>query len=569
LPFTAGAPQRADWNTIDQAMQNAVGLHQAGRLAEAEAIYCRILAEQPGLVRAWNRLGTVWHTMGRIDQAIDAYDRAITLRPDYAPAHCNLGRAMQESDRLDEAIAAYERALALKPDLVEAWNNLGSILAICGCVDESLACYRRAVALQPGFASAASNLLYTLHFHPGYDAPAILAEHRHWAARFAEPLARRLPPHTNDRTPDRRLKIGYVSPDFNTHVQALFVPHLLGAHDRENVEVYCYSSVRQPDAITARCRSAADVWRDVVHISDEALAQQIRDDRIDILVDLTMHMANNRVAVFACKPAPVQVAYLAYPGTTGLATMDYRLTDAFLDPPGETDAHYTERSVRLRSFWCYDPPQETPPVGPLPAERNGYVTFGCYNNFAKASQPALELWARVLQALPGSRLVLLAPATRCRDSVHRLFQRAGITGDRIAFVARADLSTYFQRYHDIDVGLDPIPYNGHTSTLDSLWMGVPVVTLAGRTAVGRGGVSILSNVGLPELIARTPEEYVAIAAGLASDRPRLSALRAGLRARIEVSPLRDRRQFAADIESAFRAMWQHRCARSGPEPTAG
>jgi predicted O-linked N-acetylglucosamine transferase (SPINDLY family) len=562
MSVTPGAPSRAIRSTIERAMQSAMAHHQAGRLAEAEATYRQILAEQPGLVLAWNRVGTVWHTMGRIDEAIVAYRRAIALRPDYAAAHCNLGKAMQESDRLDDAIAAYERAIAWKPDLVEAWNNLGSTLTACGRAQESLFCFRRAVALQPGFARAASNLLYALYFHPGYDARAILAEHHDWAARLTTPLVPHNPFHTNDPTPDRRLKIGYVSPDFNNHVQSLFMPLLLGAHDREHVEVFCYSSVWQPDSITDRCRGNADVWRNVAALSDEALARTVRDDRIDILVDLTMHMANNRIPVFARKPAPVQVAYLAYPGTTGLATMDYRLTDSYLDPPGETDADYTERSVRLRSFWCYDPPHETPPVGPLPAERNGYVTFGCYNNFAKVSQPALELWARVLQAVPGSRLVVLAPVGRCRDSVHGLFQRAGIAGDRVAFVARTDLRAYLERYHEIDVGLDPFPYNGHTSTLDSLWMGVPVVTLAGRTAVGRGGVSILSNVGLPELIARTPEEYVAIAVGLAGDLPRLRALRAGLRARMEISPLRDARQFAAGIESAYRTMWQEWCARS-------
>ena len=285
----------------------------------------------------------------------------------------------------------------------------------------------------------------------------------------------------------------------------------------------------------------------------------MREDGVDVLVDLTLH-TSHRLFIFAQKPAPVQVSFAAYPGTTGLATMDYRLTDPYLDPPGETDADYTERSVRLRSFWCYEPPdEETPPVGPLPAERNGYVTFGCYNNFAKVSRPTLELWAHVLQALPGSRLVLLAPVGRCRDPVRRLFERAGITGDRVAFVGRADRRAYFQSYHDLDLGLDPFPYNGHTSTLDSLWMGVPVVTLAGRTAVGRGGVSILSNVGLPELIARTPEEYVAIAVELAGDLSRLRALRAGLRARMEASPLRDGRQFAAGIEAAFRGMWERWC----------
>jgi predicted O-linked N-acetylglucosamine transferase (SPINDLY family) len=554
------APPREIWTTIDEAMQMAMWHHQAGRLAEAERIYRRILAEQPGLVRIWNRLGILLHTLGKMEEAIEAYRRAIVLRPHYAAAHCNLGKALQEVDRFDEAIAAYDRAIALKPDLVEAWNNLGSTLAVCGPVEESLVCFRKAVALQPGFAEAASNLLYTVYFHPGYDAGAILAEHRDWAARFAAPLARLIQPHRHNRNAGRRLRIGYVSPDFRSHVVGANLLPLFAHHDHDRYEIVCYADVQCPDLVTRRFQGHADRWHDIVGRSDDEVAQLVREDGIDVLVDLTLH-TSHRLFIFAQKPAPVQVSFAAYPGTTGLATMDYRLTDPYLDPPGETDADYSERSVRLRSFWCYEPLEERPPVGPLPAERNGYVTFGCYNNFAKVSRPALELWVRVLQAEPGSRLVLLAPGGRCRDSVHTLFARAGITSDRVGFVGRADVAGYFQRYRDIDVSLDPVPYNGHTSSLDSLWMGVPVVTLAGRTAVGRGGVSILSNAGLPELIARTAGEYVAIAAGLAGDRSRLSALRAGLRPRIEASPLGNAQQFAAGIEAAFRGMWERWCTR--------
>jgi protein O-GlcNAc transferase len=560
LTVIYAAADREVWTTINQAMQIAMEHHQAGRLAEAELTYGRILAEQPGLVRAWNRLGTVWHTMGRIDEGINAYRRAIALRPSYAAAHCNLGKAMQDLDRPDEAIAAFNQAIALKPDMVEAWNNLGTTLALCGCVDEPLEFFRRAVALQPGFDRAASNLLYTLYFHPGYDAPAILAEHENWAARFAAPLARLIPLHSNDRTPGRRLRIGYVSPDFRCHVVGANLLPLFARHDHDRYEIVCYADVVFPDPITSRFQSYANRWHDIVGRSNDEVSRLVREDGVDVLVDLTLH-TSHRLLIFAQKPAPVQVSFAAYPGTTGLSTMDYRLTDPYLDPPGETDADYTERSIRLQSFWCYEPPEseEPPPVGPLPAERNGYVTFGCYNNFAKASRPTLNLWARVLQALPGSRLVLLAPVGRCHDLVRRLFERAGITGDRVSLVGRADRCAYLERYHGLDLSLDPFPYNGHTSTLDSLWMGVPVVTLAGRTAVGRGGVSILSNVGLPELIARTPEEYVAIAVELAGDLSRLRALRAGLRARMEASPLRDGRQFAAGIEAAFRGMWERWC----------
>jgi protein O-GlcNAc transferase len=314
------------------------------------------------------------------------------------------------------------------------------------------------------------------------------------------------------------------------------------------------------DAVTDRCRAHADVWRQVYGRSDEQVAHTIRQDRIDILVDLTMHMANNRLLVFARKPAPVQVTYLAYCGTTGLGTIDYRLTDPYLDPPGGSDADYSEQSIRLpHCFWIFQPPEEAPPVGALPALRTGFITFGCLNQFAKVSGPTLDLWVTILQRLPHSRLVLRSQPGGHLDRVRALFCAGGISADRVEFTGSVPRLSYLERYHDLDVCLDPFPYNGHTSTLDALWMGVPVITLAGRTGVGRGGVSILSNVGLPELIAHTPDQYVTIAAELADDRSRLARLRAELRRRMQSSPLVDGPRYAADVEGAFRAMWKHWC----------
>ena len=331
-------------------------------------------------------------------------------------------------------------------------------------------------------------------------------------------------------------------------------------HDHGQYEIVCYADVMCPDHITRRFQGHADVWHDIVGRSNDEVAQRVREDGVDVLVDLTLH-TSHRLFIFAQKPAPVQVSFAAYPGTTGLATMDYRLTDPYLDPPGETDADYAEHSVRLRSFWCYEPPEETPPVGPLPAEAQRICDVRLLQQLREGIAADPGVVARVFKALPGSpwccwrrRVVAAMRFTRC---LTRPVSPA--TAWRLL---RSNHRAYLQRYHDIDLSLDPIPYNGHTSTLDSLWMGVPVVTLAGRTAVGRGGVSILSNVGLPELIARTPEEYVAIAAGLASDRARFSALRRGC-ARLEASPLGDGRQFAAGIEAAFRGMWERWC-QGGP-----
>jgi predicted O-linked N-acetylglucosamine transferase (SPINDLY family) len=299
-------------------------------------------------------------------------------------------------------------------------------------------------------------------------------------------------------------------------------------------------------------------------MTDEEAAGRIREDRIDILVDLTMHMAHGRPLVFARKPAPVQAAWLAYPGTTGMSAMDYRLTDPHLDPPGLNDHFYSETSIRLPdSFWCYDPLVTELAINPLPAEANGFLTFGCLNNFCKVNEQVLRLWAQVLKTVPGSRFMLLCPEGNHRQPLLDLMQRQGISPDRIELIAGRPRLQYLELYHRMDVGLDSLPYNGHTTSLDSYWMGVPVVTLVGQTVVGRAGLSQLTNLGLPELIARTPEQYVQIAADLAGNLPRLAELRRTLRARLQASPLMDAPRFARNIEAAYRQMWRNWCQQPG------
>jgi predicted O-linked N-acetylglucosamine transferase (SPINDLY family) len=400
----------------------------------------------------------------------------------------------------------------------------------------------------------------TLHFHPDYDAQAILAEHWLWAERHAAPLACEIRPHANARTPERRLRVGFVSPDLRDHPVGRLLRPLFTHHDRRGMEFLVYSDVRRRDAISELLASHVDVWHNIIRQSDAEVAERIRHDRVDILVDLALHTAQNRMLVFARKPAPVQVTMLGLPATTGLPTMDYRLTDPYLDPPGLYDAHYSEQSIRLpHCFWNFQPPPNSPPVTALPALRDGFVTFGCLAQFAKISRPALELWVKILQAMPDARLVLLAAPGSHRDAMRERFEQGGISGSRITFLPWADQNAYFARYGDLDLCLDSFPYNGHTTTIDALWMGVPVITLAGRTAVGRGGVSILSNVGLTELIAATPEHYVALAVAWASDLARLAGVRAELRPRMEASPLLDGRQYTADVEAALRTMWKSWC----------
>jgi predicted O-linked N-acetylglucosamine transferase (SPINDLY family) len=545
-------------------------LKKQGRVAEAIAAYERARQLRPDFPEVHNNLGNALRTEGRVAEAILCYERALQLRPDYPDAHNNLGVALKDLGRLPEAIACYERAVRLRPDYVEAYDNLGNALRTYGRIIEAAECYRRALQVRPNYVEAHSSLVYSLHFCPGVEARTLYEEHVRWDRQFAAPLAHRILPHANEPAPQRRLRIGYVSPDFRQHVVGRNLLPLFRAHDRREFEIVCYSGVSQPDALTDRFRSYAGAWHDVADWSDEQLAQGIRADRIDILVDLTLHMVRNRLLVFARKPAPIQVTFAGYPGTTGLSAIDYRLTDPYLDPPGRHDDLYAEESVRFfASFWCFDPPNPAPVVNPLPAVANGFVTFGCLNHFGKVNRPVLRLWAEVLRAVPGSRLLLLVPEGPQRQSTLEQLEQDGIEPARLTFVGHQPRQAYLEQYHDLDMVLDTFPYNGHTTSLEALWMGVPVVTLVGQTVVGRAGLSQLINLGLPELIAGTPADFVRIAVELAGHLRRLGELRATLRARMEASPLMDSEHFARGIEAAYRSMWQRWCVGRSTEAERG
>jgi len=429
-------------------------------------------------------------------------------------------------------------------------NNLANHLKDSGRIEESVEVCRHALSLDPTNAMIHSSLCYKLLFHPDYDRGRIFLEQQLWNERHNPNPP---PAHDPDVAPNKRLRIGYVSPDFYGHAECFFVLPLLKAHDRSQFEVHCYSSVQQPDKATDLLRSCADVWHDVRPLTDGQLAAKIRHDRIDILVDLTMHMAFNRLPMFALKPAPIQVTWLAYPGGTGLTAMDYRLTDPWIDPPGETDKFYSERSIRLPDSWCcYHPLGDVPPAA---ARRPGPVTFGCLNNPCKLNRPTLALWAKVLARVSDSRLLLLVESDHQRRQIADTFSRRGVDPNRLEFTAHHRRREYLRLYDRIDICLDPQIYNGITTTCDTLWMGVPVLTLAGNTAPGRAGLSLLSNVQMPEMIAHDDEQFVALAVDLAADFPRRSQLRGSLRQRISRSPLMNARQFAGAIEAAYRQMW--------------
>lgn len=538
-------------------------LSSKGQLDEAIAAFHRAIALRPDFPEVYGNLGNTLKDAGQLDQAIAAFGRAIALRPDYVAAYNNLGNTLKESGRLDDADAALRQAVAIDPNDADAQNNLGSLLKASGHVDDAIAAFRRAAPLSPGLTQAHSNLILTLHYHPDSDTRSIAEELGRWNAQHAERLRKFITAHPNDRNPDRRLRVGYVSPDLKNHPVGRSLLLLFQNHDRRQFEIYCYSDVAKPDAMTERLRASVDSWRNIAGVGDAPVAQQIREDGIDVLIDPTAHTGYNRLTLFARKPAPVQATWVF---STGVSAIEYRLTDRYLDPPEEGDESFGERPMRLpHCFWCSEPIETSVEVGPLPALATGRITFACFNNFAKINSFILGIWIEVLKKVGGSRLMLRCPPGNCQTEIRKRFEAGGIEPDRLEFVGKESRPVYLERYNRVDICLDPAPFPGHTTSLDILWMGVPLVTLAGKTSVGRGGVSILSNVGLTELIARTPEEYISIAVKLAEDLPKLAELRLSLRQRVLASPLFDARSYARDTEAAYRQMWRNWCKTAAPE----
>jgi predicted O-linked N-acetylglucosamine transferase (SPINDLY family) len=535
-----------------------------GRTNEAEKMLRHAIELRPDMGAGYCNLGLLLLRTGRNTESIATLRRALEFDPNSAETLVNLGGVLREDWQLGEAEKVLRRVIALRPDMSNAHANLGNVFKSSSRLDEAIACYRRAVELDPSNFLAHSNLVFTMMFAHD-DSEGIYRECAQFSAQHETPLlAQPVPPYANDRSRTRRLRIGYVSPDFRYHCQVFFMMPLLSHHDHQNFEIFCYASVLKPDEMTTHLTSFADVWRDVHEFDDARLAQQIRDDQIDVLVDLTMHMANGRPLLFARRPAPVQVAWLAYPGTTGSRAIGYRLTDPWLDPPGvpHADERYSERSIRLPdAFWCYSPLTHHLAVNALPALTNGYVTFGCLNNPCKVTDMTMQLWARVLRALPTARFILMAAPGEPREALQQRFAAQGIDPARVSFMPFQSHEEYLRTYLQMDMALDTVPYNGHTTSLDSFWMGVPVITRMGWSAVSRGGLSLAANLQMLDLAADNDDDYVRIAVQLAGDLPRLAAMRAELRTRMERSPLMDSARFARSIEQAYRRMWDDWCIR--------
>ena len=542
------------------AVTVAQDYHASGNRERAEQIYGLILGADPENAEALFFTGVLRHQESRYQEALDFMLRGIAKLPGVANLHYNLGKLYDDLERYPEAIVEYRRAIEINPNHILAPNNLGLALREIGQFDLAIESLTRAVALQPTTQKLVQNLVSTLNYAPDMQPTDIFIAHKHFGQQFERPIARFARRAGENENSARPLRIGYVSPDFRQHSVAHFIEPVLAAHDKKKFEVFCYYNDTVSDDTTLRIQSLVPHWRVIAELSDHIAARKVQEDQIDILVDLAGHTNRNSLMMFARKPAPVQVTWLGYPNTTGFSCMDYRITDALCDPVGMTDSLHTEKLIRLPDcFSCFTPPAQSPTIGALPARNGGEIMFGSFNYFIKMNEQVIETWARILARVANSRLTLKYRSLNSESVqtvVRAAFAKHGVTRERLVLLGNdASQLDHLARYNSIDIALDPFPYNGTTTTCDALWMGVPVIALAGRTHVARVGVSQLTNIGLSELIAADVDSYVDIAVALANDLPRLTQLRGSLRERMKTSPLMDAPRFTRNLERAFHEMW--------------
>ena len=582
------------WNNLGNCLM------ELGRFDEALEAYRRVLQVKPRFYPAHNNIANVYRRQGRLEDALVEFDLSIEENPEFAEAHNNRGVALMELGRGVEAMAAFKRAIETRPGYADplvnqanywrdhgrlaqsvqllrqalgiknnspwTWNNLGCVLSDLGMVGDGIACYSKAIELMPDNHQAHSNLLLNMHYLPQFSPEQIADEHRRFASVHEPPVATLRRPHSNTRDPGRTIRIGYVSADFRRHSVAFFLEPVLERHDRNRFQLYCYSDVLRPDDYTERFRQLVGTgWRDLRGASHAGFAEMVRNDAVDILIDTGGHTANSRLLSLAAKPAPIQVTWIGYPDTTGLDAIDYRITDAESDPPGRTEAWHSERLVRLpETFLCYRVARGIPDVSPAPALSGKPFTFGSFNNIAKIGPATIDVWSQVLRQAKGTRLLLKNKAlaeTGLREWILEQFAHHAIGPERLILKSPAPgIEGHLATYSAVDLALDTFPYHGTTTTCEALWMGVPVLTLAGNAHVSRVGCSLLHNAQLDDWIATTPEEYVAKAVGLAGSWREWSGLRTQLRPRLSSSPLMDEQKFVGRLEKAYRMMWRTWCA---------
>lgn len=570
VPYLQAALQ-ANPGTRELRDMLARALLDAGRPEEGAAVFLAIEAQAANDFELLKLMARFHHRAKRGGDAERCLLRMREINPDHAPVYADLAHLYIDFGEYSRAIQVARDGLRLDPDSVALLNLLANGQSSHGLVDDALQSYRRVLELAPHITLAHSNLLLTLHYPSEIDAAEIFAEHQRFGRLHTPPrLATRSFPNAPE--PQRRLRIGYLSPDIRQHSVAFFLEPLLDYRDRERFEVYGYGAVKTIDAVTHRLRGKFDQYRNVFDMPGPQLAQLIKADQIDILIDLAGHAGSHHTTALGYKPAPVLATYLGYPDTTGIEAVDYRISDWLADPPG-AEASNTEQLVRLPDgFLCFRPPEDLPPIGPPPALARGYTTFGSFNREFKASRKILDLWCRILLAVPGSRMVMKCaagkdPANRERHLGE--FEQRGVDRSCVQLVGLIpNQKDHLAMYGEVDVALDTWPYHGTTTTLDSLLMGVPVITLSGYNHASRVGASLLTHTGLPEFIAHTEDEYVAKAVALAGNAAQLAALHDSLRARLLASPLCDGPGFMRKFECALRGMWLNWCRSQGVELSA-
>lgn len=560
-----------NWHYADAMYNLGVAYGEMLKFDMAIVFYELAFHFNPHCVEACNNLGVIYKDRDNLDKAVECYQMALSIKPNFSQSLNNLGVVYTVQGKMDAAASMIEKAIIANPSYAEAYNNLGVLYRDAGNISLAVDAYERCLNIDPDSRNAGQNRLLALNYINEGNDDKLFAAHRDWGRRFMR-LYEQYTSWDNPKDPHRPLVIGYISPDYFTHSVSYFIEAPISHHDYANCKVVVYSAVVKGDAKTIRFRDKVlkrgGVWRDIYGIDEKKVASMVREDKVDILVELTGHTANNKLGTMACRPAPIQVTWIGYPNTTGLPTIDYRITDSLADPP-DTKQKHVEELVRLpECFLCYTPSPEAGSVSPTPALSNGFVTFGSFNNLAKITPKVLQVWARILCAVPNSRLVVKCKPFCC-DSVRQRFistlEQLGLESLRVDLLPLILLNhDHMQAYSLMDISLDTFPYAGTTTTCESLYMGVPCVTMGGSVHAHNVGVSLLSKVGLEHLIAKNEDEYVQLALQLASDVTALSNLRTSLRDLMAKSPVCDGPNFARGLESTYRDMWRRYCKGDVP-----
>jgi predicted O-linked N-acetylglucosamine transferase (SPINDLY family) len=561
--FKSGKMQNRD--NPDKLLKEArilADLFIKGNHIDVEQRVRTLLAANPVWGFGWKLLAGTASLLSREEEALHASTMATLYLHGDPEVFSNHGNILKDAGRFPEAIEAYRRAIKLRPDFAVAHNNLGNVLKNQGLLPEAIESYENALRIMPNFIQAYDNLLFAQFYLTGLENEKLLELHRRWDDKLGLNPAARFRNHPNSHDPGKILKIGYVSPDLARHPVGIFMSAVLAGHDREKCTVYCYSDRPHEDAVSATLREQSDFWRTIVGIDHREVAEMIRRDGIDILVDLSGHTSGNRLPVFAMKPAPVQVTWLGYPGTTGLKEMDYILLDDSAVLP-EEERYYSEKVIRLPiTRFCYTPPAYAPPVASPPFLKNGYVTFGSFNNLAKMTAPVIDLWSGILRQTPAAQLLLKAAplgSDRVREEIAAAFAARGIERDRLQLRGGSPHEEMLAEYADMDIALDPFPFTGGLTSCEAFWMGVPVITLYGNRAIARQTAGFLKTIGLEGFTAAGEEDYLAIAGQWSSNRSELAEIRAGLREKTRASLLCDGAAFTANLEEAYRKIWRNWC----------